>query len=153
MPQTLKQRAVKHPSPGAGGAAEHPTFNTLIGMELAEWDRGFARIELQIRPEHRNGAGNVHGGVLMSLLDTVSGFSGVHPAPDEERRGCVTVSMTVKFLKPAASGRLTAEGRKQDGGRNLFFTQAEIRDETGALLATGDGIFRYRSLAGDTASE
>ena len=150
MTQTLKQLAMKHLSAGAGGGVGHPTFSSRLGLELTEWENGFARIELSLRDDHQNGVGSVHGGVLMSILDTVSGFSGVYPVPGEEQRGCATISMNVKFLKPATSGRLIAEARSQGGGRSVFFTHAEIRDEAGDLLATGDGTFRYRSLSAIT---
>src|SRR5208282_5737738 len=98
------------------------TFNTLLGLHLVTWAPDFARIELELRPEHQNGVGSVHGGVLMSLLDTVSGFSGVHAAEGEEQRGCATISMNVKFVKPAFSGKLVAESHAQGGGRSIFFT-------------------------------
>ena len=146
MTQSLKSLAMKHLSAGAGGAVDHATFNSLIGLELTEWSEGFSRIELALRPEHQNGVGSVHGGVLMSLLDTVSGFSGVYPAPGEEQRGCATISMNVKFMKPAFSGKLVAESQAQGGGKSVFFTHANIRNEAGELIATGDGTFRYRSL-------
>ena len=41
---------------------------------------------------------------------------------------------------------IDAEGNAQGGGRSLFFTYAEIRDEAGKLVATGDGTFKYRKL-------
>lgn len=147
MGDPLIQQAMKHLSPGAGGIVETPTFNSLLGLRLVAWEEGFARLELDLRADHQNGVGTVHGGVLMSLLDTVSGFSGVYPTPGQETRGCATISMNVKFMRPATGGKLIAEGRSQGGGRNIFFTHGEIRDEAGELLATGDGTFRYRSLA------
>jgi uncharacterized protein (TIGR00369 family) len=61
-----------------------------------------------------------------------------------ETRAAVTLSLTTQFLAPAASGRLTATGRKVGGGRGVFFATAEIRDEAGALIARGEGVFRYR---------
>ncbi|HVI49808.1 MAG TPA: PaaI family thioesterase [Candidatus Sulfotelmatobacter sp.] len=146
MGELLKSLAMKHLSAGAGGAVDHATFNSLVGLRLEDWNADYARIELDLRPEHQNGVGSVHGGVLMSLLDTVSGFSGVYPKDGEEPRGCATVSMNVKFMKPATKGKLIAESRSQGGGRSIFFTHAEIRDEAGELIATGDGTFRYRPL-------
>ena len=153
MSQSLKSLAMKHLSAGAGGGVDHATFNSLIGLELTEWSEGLARIELALRPEHQNGVGSVHGGVLMSLLDTVSGFSGVYPVEGEEQRGCATISMNVKFMKPAFTGKLIARSSTQGGGRSVFFTHAEIRDEEGELLATGDGTFRYRTLQMPKAAE
>jgi uncharacterized protein (TIGR00369 family) len=135
---------VKHLSAAAGGSAPVENFNSLVGLELVVWERDHARIDLVLRPEHQNGVGSVHGGVLMTLLDTVSGFAGVYSPDDEEQRRCATISFNVKFVKAATSGTLHAEAHCQGGGKSIFFTRAEIRDDAGHLIATGDGTFRLR---------
>jgi len=56
----------------------------------------------------------------------------------------MTLSMTVNFLAPPQGGTLIAEGRRTGGGRKTFFTEGAARDETGLLLATATGVFRYR---------
>ncbi len=145
--------AMQYLSAGSGGSGGQANFNTALGVELTEWRPDFARVELEIRPDHQNGAGSVHGGVLMSLLDTVSGFAGIYAETDDEQRGCATIAMNVKFLKPAHAGRLVAEAHSQGGGRNIFFTRAEIRDADGAVVATGDGTFRYRTLSPRPAND
>lgn len=136
----------KHLSGAADWIAPVQNFNSLVGMSMQEWRRDFARIRLDIRPEHANGFGFVHGGVLLTLLDTVSGFAGIHAEDDADPVGCFTVALNTKFISPAHSGSLHAEARAQGGGKSIFFTYAEIRDDAGTLVATGDGTFRYRRL-------
>jgi len=138
----------KHLSAAAGGSAAVENFNSLVGLDLILWERDHARIDLVLRPEHQNGVGSVHGGVLMTLLDTVSGFAGVYSHDDEEHRRCATISFNVKFVKAATSGTLHAEAHCQGGGKSIFFTRAEIRDDAGNLIATGDGTFRLRVAKG-----
>ncbi len=142
----VRDIVLKHLSGAADWIAPVQNFNSLVGMSMEEWRRDFARIRLDIRPEHANGFGFVHGGVLLTLLDTVSGFAGIHADDDSDPVGCFTVALNTKFISPAHSGSLVAEARAQGGGKSIFFTYAEIRDDAGRLVATGDGTFRYRRL-------
>lgn len=142
----VRDIVLKHLSGAADWIAPVQNFNSLVGMSMQEWRRDFARIRLDIRPEHANGFGFVHGGVLLTLLDTVSGFAGIHAEDDADPVGCFTVALNTKFISPAHSGSLHAEARAQGGGKSIFFTYADIRDDAGKLVATGDGTFRYRRL-------
>lgn len=142
----VRELVLKHLNGAADWIAPVQNFNSLVGMTMVEWSDGLARIRLDLRPEHQNGFGYVHGGVLLTLLDTVSGFSGIHVGPEADPLGCFTVALNSKFISPAQSGALHAEARAQGGGKSIFFTYAEIRDDAGKLLATGDGTFRYRRL-------
>jgi len=68
-----------------------------------------------MNPEHANPLGNVHGGVVMRLIDE----AGAMCAMRHSRRNCVTVAVdSLTFLKPAHIGdlmtfcaRLTYVGR------------------------------------------
>jgi uncharacterized protein (TIGR00369 family) len=119
-------------------------FARLLGYRLARWEPDRAEVVLELGPQHQNRGHVAHGGVLATLIDTACGFAGCW-APKGESRAAVTLSLTTQFLAPAASGRLTATGRKVGGGRGVFFATAEIRDEAGALVARGEGVFRYRN--------
>lgn len=142
----VREIVLRHLSGAADWIAPVQNFNSLVGMSMVEWRQDFARIRLDIRPEHSNGFGFVHGGVLLTLLDTVSGFAGIYTDEDVEPIGCVTVALNSKFIHPGQSGALHAEARAQGGGKTIFFTYAEIRDDAGNLVATGDATFRYRKL-------
>ncbi|MCR6631969.1 MAG: PaaI family thioesterase [Magnetospirillum sp.] len=142
----VREIVLRHLSGAADWIAPVENFNSLVGMAMEEWRQDFARLRLDIRPEHANGFGFVHGGVLLTLLDTVSGFAGIYADENAEPVGCFTVALNTKFISPAQSGALFAEARAQGGGKSIFFTYAEIRDEAGKLVATGDGTFRYRKL-------
>jgi acyl-coenzyme A thioesterase PaaI-like protein len=92
--------------------------------------------------------------VLATLIDTASGFAGCYCAVPGNRRRAMTLSLDTHFIGRAKpDGRLTATARQVGGGRNVFFAAAEVRDETGALIATGGGVFRYRGSSGDPHGE
>lgn len=121
-------------------------FQDLLGYALARWEEGYAELELAVAPIHLNRAGVVHGGVLTTLLDTVMGFSATYcPFPGRVRRA-ITLSMTTSFLGQSERGMLLARGFLRGGGRKIFGCRAEVvAKETGVLLATAEGMFKYRT--------
>lgn len=120
-------------------------YQELLGYRLSRWEDGLAELEMPVEAWHLNRAGVVHGGALVSLLDTVSGLS-VTFCPYEGRvRRVVTLSLSTSFLEQARAGTLIAIGRFRGGGRKIVGAAAEVRHrETGALLATSEGMFKYR---------
>ncbi len=132
-------------------SAESSAFQTLIGYRLVLWERDRAALEYDVAPAHLNRAGLLHGGVIATLLDTVSGFAGCWcPVPGRVRRA-LTLSLTVNYLGPVRSGRVRAEGRRTGGGRTIFFTAAEVLDDAGRVAAMATGTFRYLPGSGDEA--
>ena len=123
----------------------HPSaFNEAVGLRLVEWSQGRAMLALDVVGEHLNRSGYVHGGVLMTLIDVACGYAGTWAPEGAEGRLCVTLDLTPSFVAPAKAGRLTTVATVIGGGRKIYFARAEVRDEAGALLATGQGSFRYR---------
>lgn len=119
-------------------------FQDLLGYHLAEWSEDWAMLELLVDRRHCNRAGAVHGGVLATLIDTACGFSATFcPHPGRVRR-VVTLQLTTSFTGQARHGILRAIGRKKAGGSRIVFCSAEVLDETGTLIAMGEGTFRYR---------
>lgn len=117
----------------------------LLGFEIAEWSDGYARWEMPVTAKIGNRYGIPHGGVYATLLDTAMGFAGCFTGSREDRRLAMTLSLTVNFLAQPTGKTLITEAHMTGGGRKTFFAEAVISDETGARLATGTGVFRYRS--------
>lgn len=115
-------------------------FNQLLGLRREHAEAGVARLSLPPRPELTNNFHNVHGGVLMSLLD--SAMSSAALSKSGFRKAVVTVDMSTAFLKPGR-GRLVAHARAVGGGRSVCFCEAEIVDENGDVVAKAMGTFKY----------
>jgi uncharacterized protein (TIGR00369 family) len=129
-------------------------FAELIGYRLFAWREDYAEIELDLGPQHMNVSGAPHGGVLATLIDTAAGFAGCWCGVPGHRRRAMTLSLDTHFVGRARPGtKLKAIARKTGGGRNIFFATAEVRDETGALIAQGGGVFRYRGTSGEPHGE
>lgn len=120
-------------------------FQELIGYRIVEWSEGLAIVELVVGPQHLNRSGVLHGGVLTTLIDTVCGYAGCYCAVPGRVRRAVTLSLTTNFTGQVGGGLLTAIGRKQTGGQRIFYCSGEVFDADGALVAVGQGTFRYRS--------
>jgi len=79
----------------------------------------------------------VHGGVLMTMADTVMGavcFSC--------NKKVVTLEANMSFLRSAPEGRrLTAIGSVLHNGSRTLSCECDILDETGKLCARGRGTF------------
>lgn len=119
-------------------------LQTHLGYRLVAWSPDFARVEIPMAPRLANRQGLPHGGIHATLLDTTMGFAGCHTGDPERRQMALTLSLTVNFLGQAQGDRLIAEARRTGGGRTTFFAEGIVVDETGATLATGTGVFRYR---------
>ena len=89
-------------------------------------------------PQHLAQA--VHGGVLMSLMD--SAMSSAALSASGFTKAVVTIDMTSSFLKPA-HGRLVAHASVQGGGKSVCFCECRIEDEAGHTVARAMGTFRY----------
>lgn len=96
---------------------------------------------LDIGPQHLNRLGLLHGGFVSMLLDNGCGVAVRHSLGDIDAT-VVTVTLTVNFVSAARSGRVIATGRVTGGGRSLKFAEAELRHQSGRLLATATATFK-----------
>lgn len=129
-------------------AREGSALQALLGYRLIEWEPDRAVVAYDIKPDHLNRTGRLHGGILATLLDTAGGFAGCFSADPEERRTCVTLSLTVNYVASMSAGRVLTEARRTGGGHSIFFAEIQARDGEGRVLASGTGAFRYLSRQG-----
>jgi len=122
-------------------------FQQHLGFDLTGWRKDWARVELPIGTHLGNRQGIVHGGVHATLLDTAMGYAGCYTGDPDARVMALTLSLTVNYLNKASGLRLIAEANRTGGGRSTFFADATLKDETGAVIATATGVFRYRHPA------
>jgi len=91
-------------------------------------------------PDMSNPVGNVHGGVIATIIDEVTGAA-VMSAIDAG--SAPTVSMHVEYLHPIPiGGSYTAVGEIVRKGRALAIVDARILSEEGTVLARGTCMFQ-----------
>ena len=109
-------------------------YARLIGLELGEISPGAATIHLEVRDDLRQNQGVIHGGAVASLIDTAAAFAVLTQIETSERVS--TTDLTIHYLRPANSGRLTASARIVRGGRRLFVVSVEVTNDQDILVAT-----------------
>ena len=120
-------------------------FTKYLGFQTRSPDPGRTTVELQLKPHHLNIAGAVHGGLYMTLLDSLMGHAAI-TFLDNRAAPVATSSMTTHFLEAMDLGRVTGEGRVITLSEKYITAEAELRDEGGRLIATAEAIFtRIRS--------
>jgi uncharacterized protein (TIGR00369 family) len=116
-------------------------FLDLLGAESTGLSKGWAQTVLQPRPELTNMHGAIHGGVLMTLLDTTMARAAM--AQQGFRLSVVSTGVTVNFLAPG-HGPLTTTAKVTGGGKSTCFCEAEVTDTEGRSVAKAMGTFKYR---------
>lgn len=120
----------------------HYGFSDHIGVE----DIGFVgeqyKVGLQLRKDHLNGNGLLHGGVVSTLLDACMArvfFLGLPKEEMDQLKYGVTVEMKISFLRTASEGYVYALGTCLKRGKTICNTEGELFDNKGNLLAKASG--------------
>lgn len=113
-------------------------FHAGLGIEAVEASEGRVRLALEASEDQRNLLGTVHGGIVASLADTAMGLA-VRTAI-EPGRPHVTIEMSVRYLRPAAPGRIEAVGTVIRTGSQIAFAEAEVLAD-GAAVARASGTY------------
>lgn len=117
------------------------TYLEFLGFRLTDWKEGFARLEMPVRPEHRNTVGYLHGGVIASLLDIAGAVSGSFGVAEEFVS--ITINLNCNYMSPHRAETVIAEGELIRSTRSLFFAQAKLIDpKFKRLCATATGTYK-----------
>ena len=82
--------------------------------------------------------GVTHGGIIAALLDETMGWA----LAVANRRFCLTVEITVKYIKPVPIGvEIEVTGWVTDGLRRIWGAEGEVRDSAGMLYARAKGRY------------
>ncbi|HEU0310345.1 MAG TPA: PaaI family thioesterase [Sphingomicrobium sp.] len=116
---------------------ETPAASKLLGWTLLSIDPPAGTIEIGFTADERfgNPQGFVQGGIIGAMLDDTHG-----PALFAHVDGAVfpvTVDYHVSFIKAARFGSFIGKGRLVSMGKTIAFTEAELYDEAGDLVARG----------------
>ena len=121
---------------------DRSTFLQLLGAAQVPAPAGKVHVRLpHLRDELLNQLPAAHGGVIMTLLDSVMSRA-ASQLPDAPSQTAVTVEMSSRFHRPGR-GALLAEGWVVHASRSLCSCAAQLLDEDGTLVATATGTFKY----------
>ena len=129
--------------PGEAGYGDFP-LKQHLGMTLEGGEPGVATANITIGPEHLNPNGVVHGAVLFALVDTAMGratMSQVHTSEGVSGRFCASIEVSLRFLRPAVSGRIMATASVVKIGRHVTHLDARVVGDGDRVIATAAGTF------------
>lgn len=112
-----------------------PPIAQLIGFDISELEHGRCLIIFDAEPRHANPMGGLHGGVICDVTDAAMGMAYASTLDTTAGEYFATVELKVNFLRPFRTGRLYAEGRVINAGKTLGLVEAELKDESGCLIA------------------
>ncbi len=112
-------------------------FAGSVGIELIEASPGSARAKMEIREDHRNGLGIVHGGAIFTLADLVFAV-----ASNAHGTAAVAVNANISYLKAAGGATRTLFAEATEVSRNFKLASYSVRvtDDQNDLIAIFQGM-------------
>ena len=111
-------------------------FSYENGIVLTDVGPGYAKGELIIGPDSINPHGNVHGGALSTLADTVGGCCAC-----SKGGSCVTSGCSIEYLRPANGSKIYCTATPKKLGRTRSVVALEMTNDQGAVVATATYTF------------
>ncbi len=117
-----------------------PTGSQTLGFRMVSVSQATMSVEVEFDAKAElllNPMKQIQGGYLCAMLDeamsvacmVASGMTAVAP----------TLEMKTSFLRPGAPGKIRGVGRVVKWGRQVAFTEGELYDPEGRLLAKATG--------------
>ena len=115
-----------------------PTYVGLTGIELTDASPDHCEGRLEIKPDHHQPYGVVHGGVHCTLIETLASTGAALWAMEQGMGGAVGLSNKTDFLKATTDGVLIGKATPIHRGRTQQLWQVEVtRESDGKLVAQG----------------
>lgn len=121
-------------------------FEDHVGLTIESAVAGEARLSMPFRVCLANGGGVMHGGALVALADTAVAMAIKSVLPV----GTIfaTTELQTRFLAPVLSGTVIAVAKVRGPEGRTFRGEAELRDETGTVVARFQSVFRIARSQG-----
>lgn len=104
--------------------ADQESFGRTLGMRVADVRRGYARLELDVRPGLKQPAGVLHGGATFGLADTAVAIA-MRPLYGVAAV-LLTIEMKINYLEPIVDGVLVAEAYVLRSSRRSAYAEVDL---------------------------
>jgi len=106
-----------------------------MAMELDHIEFDEADVIINLADYHLQPFGIVHGGVIATMIDTVTFWAAFLRLPEND--GLVNVDLKLNFLQSVTDGRLVAKGTCMRPGNSISYSEAKVFDKNEKLVAHG----------------
>ena len=134
--------------------AEKIPFNKVLGLDVVSLANESPVLRFAMRPELVGNfvRGNLHGGVISSVIDVCGGLTAflglqrkLRDEPIEERlqrfARIGTIDMRVDYLRPGLGEWFESKGYLLRTGNKVAVTRMELHNDSGELIAIGTGAY------------
>jgi acyl-CoA thioesterase len=112
---------------------ERIPFWSLVGMELIDIKKGWAKTKIPFSPKLSNANEVAHGGVIFSAADTAVGLALLGLVDRHDL--LTTIEMKINYLKSFDRGEIFAEATIIFKGSQTAVGEVDVRDSDGNLVA------------------
>ncbi|MBS1254566.1 MAG: hypothetical protein MAG581_00361 [Deltaproteobacteria bacterium] len=133
---------------------ERIPFNQLIGIKIETLDLDSLGIRFEMRSELIGNfmRGNLHGGVISSVLDVTGGmvaWTGIMKKMEGQSFEEIaqrfakigTIDLRVDYLRPGLGNYFIATGTILRSGNKVSVTRMELHNDSNTLIAVGTGSY------------
>ena len=116
----------------------HHPFQDLLGFTTTQ-EEGQGTATIEIRDDHLNPNGVVHGAVAYALIDTAMGAATMSVVPDGGF--CATIEVHVRYFRPTGGPTLHATATVRRAGKRIVHLDASVVDGEGTEVAAASGSY------------
>ncbi len=109
-------------------------FDKLYGLELLAFSDTEVRAQLQVRPEVKQPAGLVHGGIYASIAESITSMA-THVSVAAGGDLAMGLSNSTSFLRPITAGVVHALATRLHRGRTTWVWDVRFTDDAGHTCA------------------
>jgi len=117
------------------GKIPSPPCDSAVGFKFIEINRDLGKltVEFDAKPEFTNPLGNVSGGFLSAMMDSL--ISAAITATLQTNEASPTLELKTNFLKSAKIGKIKGIGQVIHRSRSIAFAEGELFNSDGELIA------------------
>lgn len=109
-------------------------YAKILGIELVNVENEYARCELKITENHKNGLGSLHGAVIFALAD-IAFASACNTVQTS-----IGIQADIKYLNKPKTNKLIAEAKVVSASNKIGHYQVIITDSDGTHVAQFNSI-------------
>ncbi|MGY1695155.1 PaaI family thioesterase [Geodermatophilus sp. SYSU D00814] len=118
------------------GVLPPPPISELVQMDVVAVEEGRVEFSCAVDESVYNPIGVVHGGLVCTLLDSVTGCAVHTTLPRGVGYTSIEIKVTYQRAVTRDSGPLTAVGTVVKPGRRVAFAEGQVLDAAGRVVAT-----------------
>ena len=134
------------------GRLENAPYHAGLGVRVETVESDRVCLRLPYRDENSNPGQALHGGVLASLIGIAGGaaaWTGIEERPGLETS---TLDLTVNYLAAAIGEAVVATADVLRRGKEIVYSQVDVRTDAGKRIAAGLVTFRAFDRAANPAA-